>query len=162
MADFRLRTDTTEWFAHIERKPPLRTLFDLYYLCALLGIASRRRSDPRDSGNAPVFVQHVIDEYRPQELLIAGLLLRAELAHYGYDLSDREAVQAQLASLVGPGGISDQGAETLNQYASGGFDLLQERYGEAKPETTAQFLPKYVELLAEAIGDEPIWLVSSG
>lgn len=157
MSEFRLRADTQDWFSRVGRTPPLRTLFDLYYMCALLGLASRRRSDPTDTGNAPVFVQHIIDDYRPQEILIVGLLLRAELAHYGYDLSDRDAVQTQLASLVGPAGLSDHGADTLNQYASGGFDLLQERYGQARPETTAEFLPRFVDLLAEAIASEQTW-----
>ena len=154
MADFRLRKDTEAWFKHIAGKPPLETKFDLYYLCMLLGIVTRRTSLATD---APGFVDNFVESYRPQSLLIMGLALLAELKAIGCELDERDEVRRQLARLVGPGGVSNDGVAVLNGYASGGFDYLQERYGDLPPYSAEAFLPAFVELLTGAVDEEPLW-----
>ena len=163
MPDFRLRKDAENWFKHIAEEPPLTTKFDLYYLCLMLGLAARRASDPVKSGtSAPGFVDQFVREYKGQERLILGLLLRAELAGPGYEPDERDEVRQTLAGLVEGNGLSDKGVSRLNEYASGGFDALQERYGDVAPYSTEEFLPRYVGLLREVVDNEPTWVAALG
>jgi hypothetical protein len=154
MAEFRLRKDAETWFKHIAGKPPFATKFDLYYLCLLLGIVSRRVSAPTD---APGFVDAFVEHYQQQSLLLIGLVLLAELRRLGCGLEERAEVRRQLARLVGPGGPSSEGVNTLNTYASGGFDYLQERYGDAPPFSAEEFLPAFIDLVRAAAEEEPLW-----
>lgn len=154
MADFRFPKQADHWFRKISKIEPFNTKFDRYYLCVLLGLAGRRDSNP---GDAPGFVDNVVDDYIPQKLLLVGLLLRAELRHYGIELEDRDDVRSSLAKLVGPSGLTAHGVSRLNAYASGGFDLLVERYGDAQPWSVEEFLPKYVEILRTGAAEQEIW-----
>lgn len=154
MAEFRFRRQADHWFKHIGEKEPFKTKFDRYYLCVLLGLAGRRESNPMD---APGFIDYFVDDYARQKLLLVGLLLRVELAHFGIELEDRDDVRDSLDRLVGPSGLTAHGVSRLNAYASGGFDLLIEQYGEAQPYTPEEFLPRYVEILGTTAAEEKVW-----
>jgi len=154
MADFRLKRQVDRWFGRIGDKEPFKTKFDRYYLCVLLGLAARRESDPED---APGFVDSFVDDYKAQQLLLVGLLLRAELVHFGIELDDRDDVRKNLGRLVGPSGLTTHGVNRLNAYASGGFDLLVQQYGDVQPFTPEEFLPRYVRILETAADEEGFW-----
>lgn len=156
-AEFRFRKQAEQWFKHIAENDPFRTKFDRYYLCLLLGLAGRRESNPSESDEAPGFVDYFIEDYEQQQLLIVGLLLRAELEHFGIELDDRDDVRKKLEQLIGSKGLTRHGVARLNAYASGGFDLLVERYGEAQPRSVEEFLPRYVEVLHEVAAGERLW-----
>lgn len=153
---FRLRVDAERWFKHINDKAPLKTKFDIYYLCLLLGLASRRTSTNDKQLPKSSFIDNFVKEYKPYSHLILGLLLRAEVFHYSYDLDDRSEVMKVLKGIADPQGISTKGIMRLNEYASGGFDLLQEKFGGA-PYSIEDFLVTYVEILQEAVEKEDTW-----
>ena len=69
---FKLKDQAFSWFKHIDRKPPLTTQFDLYYLCLLIGLISGKSDSP---GQSQDFVGHFVDGYYPYRRIIAGLLL---------------------------------------------------------------------------------------
>lgn len=157
MAEFRLRKDAEDWFKHIGDRAPFKTKFDRYYLCLMVGLAARRPSNPTEGGvQAPEFVQRFVEDYRGYELLVLGLLLRAELARLGFSLDERDEVRTTLAELVEPQGLSAAAIAKLNEYASGGFEVLLERYGAA-PYSAEEFLPRYATLMSELVEAETTW-----
>lgn len=154
MADFRLREDTDEFFRHLRNQAPFQSKWDVYHLCAMLGLFGQRSSDPNDEGiAAPVFVQYVIDDYKPVELILVSLLLLAQMARVGYRVEDRTEIQRLLSQLINPRAqaLGPEGVDLLNRYASGGFDLLLERYGDAAPRTPEEFLVRYSKILDDVI-----------
>lgn len=156
MPDFRLRQDTEDFFRYVKDTAPLQTKWDLYYLCAIVGLLGRRTSDPAEEDiSAPVFVQQVIEGYKPIELILVALLLMAQMSRVGYRAEDKKEIQRLLGQLVDPRAqaLGSEGAGILNRYASGGYDLLIERYGDVPPRAVEDFLPRYTDILSELIGE---------
>jgi len=152
MPDFRLREDCRRWFGHISKRTPFSTLFDSYYLCFLLGVAARHTSNPSKGAEAHAFVATFPRPYDQQQRLLIGLMIDAELVRLGIEPTDRASVNRIVNEIAGPGGLTSQGAARMNNYASGGFDLLIEEYREDEPRTAAEFLPRYLRILDAASG----------
>jgi hypothetical protein len=161
---FRLRQDTQEWFKKISDKKPIDTMFDLYYFCVMLGLAANRTSVP--SKRCPEysdFIDNFVSAYRPNQRIIIGLLIRAELGRFGISIDEKDEVSRLLLDLVDPNtqtNLTDTGIEKLNEYASGGFDYLSE-VQETKPYHAEEFLRSYVRLIREAVRDNPVWKLAS-
>ncbi len=153
---FRLRVDAEKWFRHISGQPPFNTKFDVYYLCLLLGLAGRRTSESSTQQPKSNFVDNFVTDYKPFSLLILGLLLRAEVVHYGYDLDEKMEVMKVLKELATPQGVSGEGVLKLNRYASGGFDILLDKFGK-EPYSAEEFFTSYVDILQEVVAQEPAW-----
>ena len=153
---FRLRGDAEKWFSEVDGRDPTRTKFDLYYFCLIAGLASGRSSDAGSSGvNAREIVDHFIQDYRPAQRLLIGLLVLAEVRKGGIDLREKPAVRRVFKNLVAPDsktGLSDDGMRRLNAYASGGYEFLAESR-EVKPASPEEFLADYVLLIEDAIDD---------
>lgn len=157
---FRLRQDTLEWFKNIREQKPFETMFDVYYFCAMVGLAAGRKSSPSERcSDCNDFVDNFPKTYRSYQRIVIGLLLRAELSLFGISVSERDEVRKFLLEIVDPvtpTNLTDKGMEKLNQYASGGFDHLAERL-ESKPYTVEEFLTTYVKILREAVAEGKIW-----
>lgn len=158
--DFRLRRDTQEWFKNISGQKPMETMFDQYYLCLMLGLASGRTSPPtKRCPDCSDLVDAFVSAYRPYQRLIIGLLLIAELGMYGISVAEKEDVQRILLELVDPNtptNLTDKGMEKLNEYASGGFDYLSESL-ESRPYHVEEFLKNYVGVLRDAVSQNDRW-----
>ena len=90
---FRLRNDTKEWFSQIDGVDPFKADFDIYYFCLVVGLAVGRSVDPLSSGvPSKVFVNEFIQDYKPSQRLLTGLLVTAELKRGGIDLTEKAAV----------------------------------------------------------------------
>lgn len=156
----RLRNDVEKWFSNIDGKNAIKTKFDLYYICLMLGLSTGRKSDPRQDGRAaPEFIRNFIDDYKPSQQLITGLLIVAEINMLGIDLSEKDAVRKEIRKLVAPNspsGLSAIGEDALDKYASGGFDYLNSKRDQ-KPFHTEEFLRDYVNIIREAIDDNDAW-----
>lgn len=145
---FRLREDAEKWFAKIGRTGPIKTDFDLYYFCLMAGFASGRSVDPANGGSTREFVKGFIDDYKPAQRLIIGLLIAAELRKGKIDLAEKQAVRNTIRRLVDPqsgNGLTDEGMKRLNWYASGGYEFLAEK--RDKPYAAEDFLRDYVTLV---------------
>jgi len=150
---FRLRTDAEKWFSEIADHPDLFK-FDLYYFCLMAGFAGIRRSS-FTATDKPAFIDEFPSVYKPQQnLLLAGLIdaeLRSILGR-GVTAQDKPAVHRQVSQLLTATGssthLSNIGAARMNEYASGGFDLLAERMAD-KPRKLETFLRAYAKLIAE-------------
>ena len=124
---FKLRSDAEKWFSEVDGKEPARTKFDLYYFCLMAGLASRRSSDPTSLGiSAREIVDDFIQDYRPAQRLLIGLLVVAEVRKGGIDLKEKADVRKEFKRLVTPDtktGLTDEGMRCLNAYASGGYNF---------------------------------------
>jgi hypothetical protein len=146
---FRMRAEVDEWFAkiHKAKDSPLTTKFDYYYLCLMMGLA-RRKADTLTTGQD--FVQSFINDYRPVQNLVIGLLIAAEAHVQGVDLSNRGAIKTLLSLYVSPEpsvALTPDGYQRLNDYANGGFNTIVGAYPEV-PWVAADFLQWYVREMA--------------
>lgn len=151
---FRLRSDARSWFAALENKEPTKNLFDLYYFCLMAGLASGRWSDPAKVGvPAPEMIDDFLQDYKPAQRLLIGLLVVAELKKGGIDLNEKASVREVFRRLVSPNassGLTDEGFKTMNGYASGGFEFLAESR-DTKPASAEEFLRDFVGLMDKAV-----------
>lgn len=152
--DFRLSPEAESWFSNLKSQVPFKTKFDMYYFCLMIGMAAGRKSEPTGAE----FVDHFIDDYRPSQKLICGLLTAIELRLHGIDIGDRAEVRRIIAELFDPSaptGLSEEGMRNLNRYAAGGFALLAE--ARAKPHHADEFVADYLMLLKEVAEEKGFW-----
>ena len=163
MAHFRMREDCKTWFKNITKtgsgKPGLTLDFDAYFICMLLGLATGRRSSPTDHGKKMSdLIERFPEAYRSQQRLVAGLLIWAELARRGIDIKEKQGVQDVVVELLSSQnftGLSNEGINLLDKYASGGFDVLTDKY-EQKPDRFEQFIREFASEFQNAV-DHSVW-----
>jgi hypothetical protein len=157
---FRLREDARKWFSEIEGKAPVKSQFDLYYFCLMAGLTTGRRSEPTQGGRAaPEFVQNFIEDYRPAQRLLIGLLIVAELQRLGIDLHEKASVRKTIRDLVDPQSatnLTEAGMRLLNAYASGGYDYISE-VRPSKPYAVEEFLRDFVGLIDTGAAQNTNW-----
>jgi len=150
---FRLRTDAEKWFAALDGKEPTRSKFDLYYFCLLAGLANVRHVDPAAAGvTAKEFVGDFINDYKPAQRLLIGLLVVGEVKRGGISLDEKASVRDVFKRLVTPTtvtNLTDEGMRCMNAYASGGYEFLSERR-ETPPTSPEEFLRDFLPLIEEA------------
>lgn len=155
---FRIRHDTRDWFSKLKKqKPPINTDFDLYYLCLMMGLASKNKNTP-DPSHSTDFRDRFVKQHEHQQNLIIGLLIQAELSDYGLTLDDKNQAKKIVDKLIDPNSITnltDTGMDKMNAYASGGFDYLQSEM--LKPHFAEEFLIRYVRLLQEEMDKNDSW-----
>ena len=162
---FRIKEPTISWFSNIFNKKPITTQFDIYYLCLMLGLATGRRSTPKnnDEKQPNEFIDYFIDDYKPVRRLIVGLLILSELKQLGLELDEKNDVQDVILKFIdseSPTSLSEEGMKELNRYASGGFDYLAEQL-DSKPFHAEEFLRTYTKVLKKATDQNGNWETSS-
>lgn len=156
-----MRDDAENWFSNIrDQKAVIKTKFDCYYYCLMIGLASGHYSDPAQRcKDYSDFVNDFVKEYQAQQKLIIGLLVRTELADSRISLNDKEETRKLLLDLIDPTSqtnLTDYGMDRMNAYSSGGYDYLSEHL-DSKPYHVEDFLITYVKLLREAVDNNPKW-----
>ncbi|EAZ89973.1 hypothetical protein CY0110_07249 [Crocosphaera chwakensis CCY0110] len=157
-----MRHEAREWFSKIKKPtkdtPPINTDFDLYYLCLMMGLASKNKSTPDPSHSAD-FVDRFVKQHERQQNLIIGLLIQAELSDKSLTLDDKNQAKKILKDLIDPTNrftsLTDDGMDKMNAYASGGFDYLQSKM--PKPYFAEDFLIRYVEILKTEMDNNHNW-----
>jgi hypothetical protein len=151
---FRLRADAEKWFSELDGKEPTRSKFDLYYFCLMVGLASVRHVDPATVGvSAKEFVGDFINDYKPAQRLLIGLLVIAEVKRGGIDLDEKASVRDVFKRLVTPStvtNLTDEGMRCMNAYASGGYEFLAERR-DTRPTSPEEFLRDFLTLVGDAL-----------
>lgn len=154
---FYLRNDTEQWFSNIkDQKPYIETKFDIYYFCAMLGLAAGRKSSITEKSEATEFVKTFVKAYLPVQKLIIGLLIKAELRRLGIDATEKDEVYRLLSDIVDPDTptkLTEAGLTKLNEYASGGYDVLSEEL-PTKPYNVEDFLRTYTALLKRKVSPD--------
>lgn len=159
MVDFRMRKDCRDFFRRVNEKGGFRFLFDSYYLCFLLGVTAGRRSNPTEGGiEAPAFVDSFPRPYDQQQRLLLGLMIVAEMRRDRVDVRDRVSVNVIVNALAGSGGLTSTGVQRMNEYSSGGYDVLRELYDGGEPWKLEDFMPRYLRILDDVIGRSDLTL----
>ena len=159
---FRLRQDTKDWFSNIQdnKSRQINTDFDLYYFCLMLGLATGKYSNPINKCKKySDFTDYFVKDYKSHQNLILGLLIRAELSKLGISLDEKEDTKKHLIKLIDPSSttnLTNEGIDSMNAYASGGFDYLTENF-DSKPYHVEEFLISYTKLLQKAVDESKLW-----
>lgn len=130
---FQLHPDARDWFKKVrgkdgKGKEPLETLFDVYHMCFVLGVARGRFEPLGDLGDT--FMDEFIQRYRAHHLLMIGAMISKSLERQGVAVDDRKAVVKEVERFVDSTGLGmilkPDGFRELNGYAAGGFNYLRE------------------------------------
>lgn len=146
---FYIRKDAEKWFNNIKnQKPFVETKFDLYYFCLMLGLYECRKTPVSDNSETTEFQKVFVKSYVPAQKIIIGLLICAELKRLGIDYSEKDDVHKLISNIIdtdSPTKLSDKGMTKLNEYASGGYEVLTEKYPN-RPYKIEEFIRSYAKL----------------
>lgn len=128
---FRLPKKCRSYFSDIigDDETQLDTLFDGYYLCALIGLAQGKINTKADLETSE-FLDHYPADYAESGDYIAGLLIAAEARRKAIPVDDANALEKLMTKLVESQSrtrLSLDGENLLNQYADRGIDVILER-----------------------------------
>lgn len=143
----QMNPEMKKWFTEISNYYP--TDFDLYYLCFVAGVATRRKERPPKAND---FIDYYPGDFTMRGRLLVGILLATELEELGIELSEREAVRRNVRGLVESNGImlSKEGAKLMNHYAYGGWLSLSEHFDD-KPRTIETFVRLYAGFIQQSV-----------
>lgn len=154
---FRLKSEVDDWFSNIHKQGPLKTKFDLYYFCLMAGFSANKKTSSMES-IASEITDNFVNEYKPVQRLIIGLLIVCEIKRLGIEITNKEEVQEILTRYTTPESLThltDDGLKQLNCYASGGFEYLTEVF-PTKPHTLEEFLRRYTQVIDTAAIGNPM------
>lgn len=129
---FRLPKKCRSYFAHItdaHDETKLNTLFDGYYLAALVGLAQGKLNSNPDL-EATAFVDNYPADFAESGDYIAGLLIGAEAKRKDIPAGDANALELLMTTLVESHSrtrLSIDGENLLSQYADRGIDIITEK-----------------------------------
>ncbi len=156
--DFFIDKEARSWFqgisdefgsAHGSRPAPD---FDAFYFCFIAGIA-RRRKKHLSVGQTRQLVNYFPGVYDGRGSLLVALFLSRVLESRGIDSVERQNVRKVVSDLVHPQSenfLSDEGVREFNEYAFGGFEVLQEWF-DTRPTSLDVFLRTFKRRIDEAI-----------
>lgn len=156
---FKMRPEVDDWFSKVVHlKGATAPKFDAYYLCLMMGFATGRAEEP---ANAAEFVAYFVNDYRPAQNTIIGMLIAVEARLRGVDLGNRISIRTLLLDYVSPNapvGLTPAGFERLNWYANGGFNEIVARYPDtSRPWSAADFFQWYVPMIQGVVKDSDAW-----
>lgn len=116
--------------------------FDVYYCCALIGMAAGKRDD--DTAELKDLVEKYPVQYRECRAQIAGLLVASEAKRQGIDMQSPKLEQIMLQYLSNNDTLlSEDGIKALNEYALKGYRLLLDYPLIDKPTSREEFLAAF-------------------
>lgn len=117
--------------------------FDVYYCCALIGMAAVQLDNDTSDLKAQL-VDKYPKAYSEYKAHIAGLLVTTEAKRQGIDLQSSKLEEVMLQFLSGDSTmLSEEGIKTLNSYSLKGYQLIHEYPLEEKPTTKEEFLEAF-------------------
>jgi hypothetical protein len=123
----------------------LKMLFDEYYLCLMVGLASEMYDENPKFESSEITDTYPLD-YMQSRDFIAGLLIATERKRRGIPESDSGALEKLMTKYLNPESktrLSQEGEERLNQYAARGTDIMMDVM--AKPYELESFLIEYLD-----------------
>lgn len=116
--------------------------FDVYYCCALLGMAARQRDD--DTSELSPFLEGYPKQYVESRAQIAGLLVASEAKIQGINIQSSQFEAIMLEYLdSGDTLLSEEGIKALNAYSLKGYHLMKEYASELPPTSREEFLETF-------------------
>ena len=116
--------------------------FDVYYCCALIGMAAVQLDE--DTSDLRDLVDRYPKPYHSCKAHIAGLLVATEAKRLGIDPQSPKLEDIMLRYLSDEATmLSEEGIKTLNAYALKGYHLIHEFPLEEKPTSREEFLEAF-------------------
>lgn len=113
--------------------------FDVYYCCALIGMAAVQIDE--NSSDLKDLVERYPVQYRDCQAQIAGLLVATEAKRLGIDIQSPKLEEIMVQYLSNNDTLlSEEGVRTLNAYALRGYQLLRDYPLIDKPTSREEFL----------------------
>lgn len=131
------------------------TQFDVYYCCALIGMAAVQRDD--STAELSDLTESYPKAYLDYRAQIAGLLVATEAKYMGISLQSARLEEVMLRYLSNDDTmLSEDGIKALNAYSLKGYHLIHEYPLVDKPTSREEFLEAFnVAIQAYAVkGDE--------
>ena len=116
--------------------------FDVYYCCALIGMAAGQIDE--ETSELKDLVDKYPVQYRECKAQIAGLLVASEAKRLGIDTQSPKLEQIMLQYLSNNDTLlSEDGVKTLNAYALKGYRLITDYPLFDKPTSREEFLDAF-------------------
>jgi len=125
-----------------DNKNKFKYQFDVYYCCAMLGMAAIQLDESNvDLSELTANYPKPYIDYRTH---IAGLLVATEAKRQGIDVQSPRLEKMMLRYLCdNETMLSEEGIKTLNAYALRGYQLIREFLSEQKPTSREEFLEAF-------------------
>lgn len=141
---FFIRREADEWGKELQKNELIRTQFDLYYILFLKGISTLDKNPKlKDKEALKELIDYFPSDYDGSKNIIVGLLVNTELKRLGIPLDDKENVQKKYNQIVEPESqskLTAKGFTLMNEYASRGYELLNEELGDKSASLAPEFL----------------------
>ena len=116
--------------------------FDVYYCCALIGMAAVQIDE--NSSDLKDLVERYPVQYRDCKAQIAGLLVATEAKRLGIDIQSPNLEEIMVQYLSNNDTLlSEEGIKTLNAYALRGYQLIRDYPLIDKPTSREEFLDAF-------------------
>ena len=148
---FKLHVDADSWFSHIENKGMVKSKFDKWYLCLLVGLLSKESTS--EDINKEAFIQSFIQDYQGQKYQIIGYFLSTIMSDNVIDLDNKNELENETAKYLNADSetrLSSEGHERLNEYAAQGFNIIRNEISDI-PRDHYQFALNYCTLINKLI-----------
>lgn len=144
---FRLSSSARDYFDKIEQKSStgeFDSMWDKYYLAAMVGIKARDRIRTDDEPTENPFVESVISDYDDQKYEIYAALIVAEIERQNIPKREETEIRQLMLEILDstdPTRLSSYGKTVLNCYAERGYRILENEI--PAPGEFDQFLRQY-------------------
>lgn len=113
--------------------------FDVYYCCALIGMAACQLDE--DTTDLNDIVDKYPNAYKDHKAQIAGLLVATEAKRLGIDVRSDKLEEVMIKYLSNGGTLlTEEGVKKLNAYSLKGYNLIKEYPLIDKPTSREEFL----------------------
>ena len=148
---FRMSQSAQSFFSNIissdgshgaDEKGKFALKFDVYYCCALLGMAACQIDE--DTSDLKDLVESYPKPYVENKNYIAGLLVASEAKRLGIDIDSPKLEGVMLQYLSNDDTLlSEDGIKMLDAYSLKGYHLIHEFPLEEKPTSREEFLEAF-------------------
>lgn len=116
--------------------------FDVYYCCAMIGLAAVQRDD--NTSDLKDLIEGYPKPYIDSKTQIAGLLVATEAERQGIDIQSPKLEEMMLQYLNDSETmLSEEGIKALNAYALRGFQLIRDYPLSNPPTSREEFLEAF-------------------
>lgn len=148
---FKMSKNAQLFFANIinpagshgaDNKNKFKFQFDVYYCCALIGMAAVQLDE--DSSDLNDLTENYPKPYIDSKTQIAGLLVATEAKRQEIDMQSSKLEEMMLLYLSdNETMLSDEGVKALNAYALRGYQLIHDFPLQEKPTSREEFLDAF-------------------
>jgi hypothetical protein len=144
---FRLSSSARDYFDKIEQNSStgnFDSIWDKYYLAAMVGITARDRIRTGEEPTDDPFVESVISDYDDQKYEIYAALIMAEIERQNIPKREEAEIRHLMLEILDstdPTRLTSYGKTLLNCYAERGYRILENEV--PAPGEFDQFLRQY-------------------